>query len=237
MLGPETMSSGFKAIPFREVVTFSAEHNQHKVKNLLKGGKWTSPKGYEEIFIDVELSLPSCYIKSLDIGNCWSASIDIEVGRADEASSKREPLLKCPANLMNRSQCQNGQNKEVMRFFNVDDFNPFSVGRWVDRIRIVCRQPYRRDVAFGLSTFIVRGNNLDDDDSDDDAGSAAAKQRRSSYGIDMTHVDGVKKLKSKFSKQFTSSTPKSKYSNLFDSSKRTPKDQNNHNVSIEDEFR
>lgn len=97
-----------------------------------------------------------------------------------------------------RQQAQNGQNKEVMRFFSVDDFNPFSVGRWVDRIRIVCRQvqqnlppqnvaqclngihfqPYRRDVAFGLSTMVVRGNNLDDDDDSDDLDptAAAAKQ-------------------------------------------------------------
>ena len=32
-------------------------------------------------------------------------------------------------------------------------------------------QPYRRDVAFGLSTLVVRGNNLDDDDDSDDSGS------------------------------------------------------------------
>ena len=150
------------------------------MKNLLKtgSGKWTSPKGHDEVYIDVELSLPSCYIKSLDIGNMWSHSVDIEVGRADEASTKREPLLKSPAILMNRQQAQSGQNKEVMRFFTVDDFNPFSVGRWVDRIRIVCRQPFRRDVAFGLSTLVVRGNNLDDDDDSDelDANAAAAKQ-------------------------------------------------------------
>ena len=77
-------------------------------------GKWTSPKGHDEVYIDVELSLPSCYIKSLDIGNMWSHSVDIEVGRADEASTKREPLLKSPAILMNRQQAQNGQNKEVL---------------------------------------------------------------------------------------------------------------------------
>ena len=84
-------------------------------------------------------------------------------------------------------------------------------------------QPYRRDVAFGLSTLVVRGNNLDDDDDSDDLDptAAAAKQvctffniffchldstalspqRKSSYGVDMTHIDGVKKLKSKLSKQ------------------------------------
>ena len=39
-------------------------------------------------------------------------------------------------------------------------------------------QPYRRDVAFGLSTLVVRGNNLDDDDDSDDLDptAAAAKQ-------------------------------------------------------------
>lgn len=126
MTGKSSNNSGFKSIPFRDIVTFSAEHPQvrilsaretdaavlvgtppsfqNKVKNLLKpgSGKWTSPKGHEEVYIDVELSLPSCYIKSLDIGNMWSHSVDIEVGRADEPSNKREPLLKCPAIMMNR---------------------------------------------------------------------------------------------------------------------------------------
>jgi len=250
-------NSSFKSIPIRDVVTFSAEHPQHKVKNLLKtgSGKWTSPKGHDEVYIDVELSLPSCYIKSLDIGNMWSHSVDIEVGRADEASTKREPLLKSPAILMNRQQAQSGQNKEVMRFFTVDDFNPFSVGRWVDRIRIVCRQPFRRDVAFGLSTLVVRGSGLDDDDDSDelDANAAAAKQRKSSYGVDMTHIDGVKKLKSKLSKQLNSSSwssasPKSKYSKLFESStspnsassssaKKKPATSAGGQLSVEDEFR
>ena len=82
---------------------------QHKVKNLLKAGsgKWTSPKGHDEVYVDVELSLPSCYIKSLDIGNMWSHSVDIEVGRADKVLLHLENKLSyiCSDNLA-RNECK-----------------------------------------------------------------------------------------------------------------------------------
>ena len=55
-------------------------------------------------------------------------------------NERRRSFHVCFSFYLCRQQAQNGQNKEVMRFFSVDDFNPFSVGRWVDRIRIVCRQ-------------------------------------------------------------------------------------------------
>ena len=108
-----------RTITFRDVISVSAEHPQNKVQNLLKTGKtgkWTSPKHHPEATIDVELSLPPCYIKSLDVGNHWTAVLEIEVG-SNEASSKREPLLKAPSTLMSRIDCQIGSNKDAMKFY------------------------------------------------------------------------------------------------------------------------
>ena len=109
-----------RTITFRDVVSVSAEHPQNKVQNLLKTGKtgkWTSPKHHSEPTIDVELSLPPCYIKSLDVGNHWTAMLEIEVSRSDEPASKREPLLKAPSSLMSRIDCQIGSNKDAMKFY------------------------------------------------------------------------------------------------------------------------
>lgn len=157
-----------RSITFRDIISFSAEHPTNKVQNLLKTGKtgkWTSPKHHPEATIDVELSLPPCYIKSLDIGNHWTAVLEIEVGRK-EGSSKREPLLKAPSTLMSRIDCQIGSNKDAMKFYTADDdFTTSAKNRWVDRIRFVCRQPFRRDVLFGLSTVAVRGISVDDLDA------------------------------------------------------------------------
>ena len=108
-----------RSITFRDIISFSAEHPQNKVQNLLKTGKtgkWTSPKHHPEPIIDVELSLPPCYIKSLDVGNHWTAVLEIEVG-SKEGKNKREPLLKSPSTLMSRIDCQIGSNKDAMKFY------------------------------------------------------------------------------------------------------------------------
>lgn len=46
-----------------------------------------------------------------------------------------------------------------------DDFTTTAKNRWVDRIRFICKQPFRRDVLFGLSTVAVRGISVDDLDA------------------------------------------------------------------------
>ena len=68
-------------INFTAIVNFSADHPVNKVQNLLPGnsGKWTCPNSFNEKSIDVELSLPPCYIEGIDIGNYGSASLEIEV--------------------------------------------------------------------------------------------------------------------------------------------------------------
>jgi len=157
-----------RSITFRDIISFSAEHPQNKVQNLLKTGKtgkWTSPKHHPEPIIDVELSLPPCYIKSLDVGNHWTAVLEIEVG-SKEGKNKREPLLKSPSTLMSRIDCQIGSNKDAMKFYTADDdFTTTAKNRSVDRIRFICKQPFRRDVLFGLSTVAIRGISVDDLDA------------------------------------------------------------------------
>ncbi len=82
-------------IPFTGIVSFSTEHPLNRVQNLLPGnsGKWTCPSMFTEKFIDVELSLPPCFIEGLDVGNFGSSSLEVQVNRSNEPSSKRETLI------------------------------------------------------------------------------------------------------------------------------------------------
>lgn len=82
-------------INFTGIVNFSAEHPVNRVQNLMPGnaGKWTCPNSFSEKSIDVELSLPPCYIDAIDVGNFGSASLEIQVNRSNEPSSKREILV------------------------------------------------------------------------------------------------------------------------------------------------
>ena len=159
-------------LPITEVISFTTEHPVHKVNNIVRGsGRWTSSvknvsnaaKGQEVTEIHAEFKLPLCFIEAVDIGNFWSSTIDIQVGRSGEPVSSRLPLLNSPLNLMTRLDCRSGNNAEAMRFFFKDDLNPKVSGSskgW-DRIIVTCIQNYKNDVLFGLSTLSLRGKRLD----------------------------------------------------------------------------
>ena len=62
-----------------------------------------------------------------------------------------------------------------------DDFTTSAKNRWVDRIRFICRQPFRRDVLFGLSTVAVRGISVDDLDAHGSSPPGYSKTQSGSY--------------------------------------------------------
>ena len=161
-------------IPILEVISFSTEHNINKVQNIVKNtGKWTNQtknvclRGKEIYEITAEFKLPMCKIEAIDLGNFWSASVDLQIGRSGESISSRIPLLKSPLNLMTKLDCCNGNNAEVMSFLTKSDLNPqVLIGKGWDRLHVTCHQPHKNDVYFGLSMICVRGKRLDQIDLD-----------------------------------------------------------------------
>jgi hypothetical protein len=108
----------------------------------------------------------------LDIGNHFSATLEIEVGRSGESLASRQPLLgPNPVNLMTRFDCRTGTNSQGMKFFLKDDLNPNVVNckKGWDRLRVICKQPHQHDVVFGLSTLALRGQRLDQAMEENDA--------------------------------------------------------------------
>ena len=160
------------SIPILEVVSFSTEHSTHRITNLIKGiGKWTIPiknvsaiRGQEITDLEAEFRLPPCQIEALDIGNFWTAILEIEVGRSGESDSQRKPLLMKDSNIfMNKLDCRTNNNFEMVKFFQKSDINSevLNSSKPWDRLRVVCKQPHRNDVLFGLSLLKIRGQRLD----------------------------------------------------------------------------
>ena len=192
------------AIPILEVISFSIEHPVNKVSNLLKqnGGKWTNPlknvatlaKGREVTEIEAEFKLPLCKIEAIDVGNFWTANLDLEVGRSGESAGSRLTLLKSsPLLLMTRMDCSNGNNAQSMKFITKSDINPevLNASKGWDRLRIVCKQHLKNDVLFGLSTLSIRGKRLDDVviDKHDSEGVKDAFERESDNVTDNDRPD------------------------------------------------
>ena len=161
------------SIPILEVVSFSTEHSTHRITNLIKGtGKWTIPiknisasRGQEITDLEAEFRLPPCQIEALDIGNFWTAICDIEVGRSGESASQRKPLLEKNSSIlfMNKLDCRTENNFEGVKFFQKSDIDSevLNSSKPWDRLRVVCKQPHRNDVLFGLSLLKIRGQRLD----------------------------------------------------------------------------
>ena len=87
-----TTSSKMK---IKDIAYFSSEHPKNCVRNLVTGnGKWTTPVNSKLEVLDAEFCLPSLSsITGVDIGNFWSASVEILVGLSEWPQSRREILL------------------------------------------------------------------------------------------------------------------------------------------------
>ena len=88
------MSNG--RLKLQDVAYFSNEHPRNTVKSLMNGsGKWTTPTNCKTDLLEAEFTLSeSCRITGLDVGNFWSASVEILVGSSQWPQTRREILLK-----------------------------------------------------------------------------------------------------------------------------------------------
>ena len=60
---------------------------------------------------------------------------------------------------MNRIDCSVGDNKQKMMFFRETQFNAETSSRKWDRIKIICKQPFKiNNDSFGLAMFVLHGD-------------------------------------------------------------------------------
>ena len=150
-----------------DVAFFSHEHPRNTVKQLLSGqGKWTCPANARIDTMEAELSLPAPrQLCGVDVGNFWSATIEVQVGLSEWPQSKREVLLKEQI-IMNRLDCSVGDNKQKMMFFKESQLNAEVVKKKWDRVKIIIKQPFKiNNDCFGLAMFVLHGIKEDDGNS------------------------------------------------------------------------
>ncbi|XP_066287809.1 uncharacterized protein [Branchiostoma lanceolatum] len=149
------------------VVSYSSQDSVHKVDNLLtaQGGswkRWLCASDDRSGVMEAELQLDrACQIGYVDIGNSGSAYVELLVGRSSWTRS-REYVTLLPATMfMNPMESKAGKNKMVVRMFNESLFSEEGRSEVWDRVRIVCRQPFRKDLQFGLSFLRLRTPSTD----------------------------------------------------------------------------
>ncbi|XP_078699572.1 uncharacterized protein LOC144926554 [Branchiostoma floridae x Branchiostoma belcheri] len=144
------------------VVSYSSQDPVHKLDNLLtaQGGnwkRWLCASDDRSGVMEAELQLDRAYhIGYVDIGNCGSAYVELLVGRSSWPRS-REYVTLLPATMfMNPMESKAGKNKMVVRMFNESLLSEEGRSEMWDRVRIICRQPFRKDLQFGLSFLRLR---------------------------------------------------------------------------------
>eukprot|EP00106_Octopus_bimaculoides_P008633 XP_014776075.1 PREDICTED: uncharacterized protein LOC106873284 isoform X1 [Octopus bimaculoides] len=154
-----------RPVALKYVVSFTSQDETHSVQNLLKDGcfkKWLSnPKDRTGIMEGVFQLDQASVISYLDIGSHMCSNIEIRVGKSDWPQSREfEPLIR-NINLMTLSDVQLRRNVNHTSMFSTKDFCPAaSNGVW-DRIHVICRQNYRKNVQFGLSFIRIKNKLVD----------------------------------------------------------------------------
>ncbi|XP_060083900.1 uncharacterized protein LOC132563156 [Ylistrum balloti] len=150
-------------ISLKYVVSFTSQDNSHPVQNLTNNTgfkKWLSnPKdktGQIEAVFQLE---QSCKILYIDIGLIWCAMLEIQVGRSDWPVGQEYQTLLHTASIMTPGDCRDSNNTVRTRMFGTEHFNEVVAKEMWDRMRVICRQPWRKDIQFGVSFIRVKTNS------------------------------------------------------------------------------
>ncbi|XP_046578904.1 uncharacterized protein LOC124286579 [Haliotis rubra] len=183
-------------VAIKFVVSFSSQDDHHKVQNLVGGDgfkKWLShPKEKSgQIQAIFQLEEPS-QLAYIDIGSQWCGSIEIKVGNSDWPQNMLYRTLVPTSSLMTPVECKMGQGIVKTRMFSAENFAPGVAAEKWDRVQVTCRQPYRKDVQYGLSFVRIRaaGGKIKTSDGNEDGPHLEFRDKTSSVASIQKHFFG-----------------------------------------------
>lgn len=140
-------------IKLKHVVSCSTEDPTHKADNLLSADtyrKWKAARpGEKQTSVILQFEKED-QVHSIDIGNEGSAFIEVLVGKSAIREQDFEVLL-VTSSFMSPTESRNGTNLNRVRFFGPDQLQKTTAQEKWDRVKIVCTQPYNKNIAYGLA--------------------------------------------------------------------------------------
>ncbi|XP_053699980.1 DNA repair protein XRCC1 isoform X1 [Synchiropus splendidus] len=141
-------------IKLLHVVSCSTEDNTHKADNLLSADtyrKWKAAKpGEKQTSVILQFEKED-QIHSIDIGNEGSAFIEVLVGNSSATRDQDYEVLLVTSSFMSPTESRNGTNLNRVRFFGPNQLQKSVAQEKWDRVKIVCSQPYSKNIAYGLA--------------------------------------------------------------------------------------
>lgn len=139
-------------IKIQHVVSYSSQDSNNPAENLLKPDgthKWKCGKvGEKQSSVVLQFEKASI-IHSIDIGNDSSAFVEILVGRS--SSDKDFQVMLVASSFMSPMESRNNTNKYSVRMFGADKLSKTVANEKWDRVKVVCTQPFNKNITYGLS--------------------------------------------------------------------------------------
>ncbi|XP_071324506.1 DNA repair protein XRCC1 [Trachinotus anak] len=141
-------------IKIKHVVSCSTEDTTHKADNLLSSDtyrKWKAARsGEKQISVILQLEKEE-QVHSIDIGNEGSAFVEVLVGNSSAVRDQDYEVLLVTSSFMSPTESRNGTNMNRVRFFGPNQLQKSTAQEKWDRVKIVCTQPYSKNIAYGLA--------------------------------------------------------------------------------------
>uniref|UniRef100_A0A8C7G8H6 DNA repair protein XRCC1 n=1 Tax=Oncorhynchus kisutch TaxID=8019 RepID=A0A8C7G8H6_ONCKI len=141
-------------IKLKHVVSCSTEDNTHKADNLLSSDtyrKWKAARpGEKQTSVIIQFEKEE-QVYSIDIGNEGSAFIEVLVGHSTSVKDQDYEVLLVTSSFMSPMESRNGTNINRVRFFGPNQLVKAHAQEKWDRVKIVCSQPYNKNIAYGVA--------------------------------------------------------------------------------------
>ncbi|CAL8288628.1 unnamed protein product [Merluccius merluccius] len=141
-------------IKLKHVVSCSSEDSTHKADNLLSSDtyrKWKAARaGEKQTSVILQLEKEE-QIHSIDIGNEGSAFIEVLVGNSSSTRDQDYEVLLVTSSFMSPTESRNCSNTGRVRFFGPSQLQKSPAQEKWDRVKIVCSQPYSKNIAYGVA--------------------------------------------------------------------------------------
>uniref|UniRef100_A0A096M0M7 DNA repair protein XRCC1 n=1 Tax=Poecilia formosa TaxID=48698 RepID=A0A096M0M7_POEFO len=141
-------------IPLKHVISCSTEDSTHKANNLLSSDtyrKWKASKpGEKQTSVILQFEKEE-QVHSIDIGNEGSAFIEVLVGNSSAVKDQDYEVFHVTSSFMSPTESRNGTNMNRVRFFGPNQLQKSTAQEKWDRVKIVCSQPYSKNIAYGLA--------------------------------------------------------------------------------------
>ncbi|XP_058613996.1 DNA repair protein XRCC1 isoform X1 [Onychostoma macrolepis] len=153
--------SAMAPIKIKHIVSFTSQDSKNGVNNLCEDSNssrpWLCSVQDRSGVLRVELQMERVSaVGFIDVGNCGSAFIQVDVGRSSWSLDHPYVTLLPTATLMSPADSKQGIGRQNVRMFKKVDFLPQAAEESWDRLRVTCTQPFNKWSQFGLSFLRIR---------------------------------------------------------------------------------